>query len=99
MGLKGRGWRAAEAAVAAIGQYSGTTTTRHRAQWALWARALALEAEGDVADALATLAGCWDLCAQLDLTLEYRVLGADLIRLALACDDHERARDAAAAGR
>ena len=71
--------------------------TRYRAQWALWARALALEADGKVADAHAALAGCWDRCAQLGLTLEYRMLGPDLVRLALACGDQERVREVAAA--
>ena len=41
------------AASAAAGQYTGTTvtTTRYRSQWALWARALTLEAGGQTAGA------------------------------------------------
>ena len=73
------------------------TGARYRAQWALWARALVLEADGKIADAHAALAGCWDRCAQLGLTLEYRMLGPDLVRLALARRDRERAREVAAA--
>ncbi len=88
--------RAEEAAAAAMGQ-PVETGARYRTQWAVWARALILEADGKTADALETLAGCWDRCAQLGLTLEYRMLGADLVRLALACGDRGRARDAAAA--
>ncbi len=88
--------RAEEAAAAAMGQLA-ETGTRYRTQWALWAHALILEAGGKTADAHATLAGCWDQCAQQGLTLEYRMLGADLVRLALACGDRGRARDAAAA--
>jgi DNA-binding CsgD family transcriptional regulator len=90
--------RAEEAASAAAGQYadSTVTTTRYRSQWALWARALTLEAGGQSAAAYAMLADCWDRCAQLGLALEYRMLGADLVRLALACGDAERARSVTA---
>jgi DNA-binding CsgD family transcriptional regulator len=38
-----------------------------------------------------------DRCARCGLALEYPVLGADLVRLALACGDRQRARDVAAA--
>ena len=79
----------------AIGEYSGATT-RFRAQWALWARALILEAGGKTAEAYATLAGCWDRCAELGLVLEYRMIGADLVRLALARADQGRAREVTA---
>jgi len=75
----------------AIGEYSGATT-RFRSQWALWARALILEADGKTAEAYATLADCWDRCAELGLVLEYRMIGADLVRLALARADQGRAR-------
>ncbi len=87
--------RAGEAASAAVGQLE--TGARARAQWALWARALVLEADGKIADAHAALAGCWDRCAQLGLTLEYGMLGPDLVRLAVARGDRERAREVAAA--
>jgi len=43
------------------------------------------------------LAGCWDWCARHGHALEYRVLGPDLTRLALASGDPERARAVAAA--
>ena len=79
----------------AIGEYSGATT-RFRAQWALWARALILEAGGKTAEAYATLADCWDRCAELGLVLEYRMIGADLVRLALARADQGRAREVTA---
>ena len=79
----------------AIGEYSGATT-RFRSQWALWARALILEAGGKPAEAYATLADCWDRCAELGLVLEYRMIGADLVRLALARADQGRAREVTA---
>ena len=68
----------------------------YRAQWALLAHALILETDGNVANAFAALAGAWDDCARKGLTLEYRMLGPDLVRLALAVGDHARAQDVAA---
>ena len=50
-----------------------------------------------VAEALRTLAACWDQCAELRLALEYRCCGPDLVRLALPAGDRARARAAAAA--
>ena len=88
--------RAREAAAVATRQLE-ETGIRYRTQWALWARALILEADGRTADALATLAGCWDWCARQGLKLEFRMLGADLVRLALAGGERGRARDVAAA--
>ena len=84
---------AAEAAEAEL----AVTGPRYRSHWAQWARALILEADGRAAEAYAVLAGCWDWCARQGLALEYRVLGPDLIRLALASRDAERARAVAAA--
>ena len=63
----------------------------------MWAHALLLEAEGKVADAFAMLAEIWDRCAQLGLTLDYRAFGPDLVRLALASGERERAQTVAAA--
>ena len=84
------------AAEAAEAELSGTAP-RYRSHWAQWARALILEADGQAGQAYAVLAGCWDWCARQGLALEYRVLGPDLIRLALATGDPQRARAAAAA--
>jgi DNA-binding CsgD family transcriptional regulator len=88
--------RAEESAAVATRQLA-ETGIRYRAHWALWARALLLEADGRNADALATLAGCWDWCARHGLKLEFRMLGADLVRLALAGGERARAREVAAA--
>jgi DNA-binding CsgD family transcriptional regulator len=84
------------AAEAAEAELAGTGR-RYRSHWAQWARALILEADGHAGEAYAVLAGCWDWCAQRGLAAEYRVLGPDLIRLALASGDRDRARAAAAA--
>src|SRR5258708_3284697 len=56
-----------------------------------------LEADGQPGQEYAVLAGCWDWCAREGMAAEYRVLGPDLIRLALANGDADRARAAAAA--
>ena len=84
------------AAEAAEAELSGTGP-RYRSDWAQWARALILEADGQAGQAYAVLAGCWDWCAGLGHALEYRMLGPDLIRLAHAGGDAERAREVAAA--
>ncbi len=88
--------RGAEQAAAAGTQLSATGL-RFRGQWAIWARALLLEAQGRATEALAALAGCWDQCAERGLTVEYPVLGADLVRLALAHGERGRALDVTAA--
>jgi DNA-binding CsgD family transcriptional regulator len=87
---------AREAADAAEAELS-RTGPRYRSDWTQWVRALILEADGQVGQAYAVLAGCWDRHARLGHALEYRVLGPDLIRLALASGDTERARAVAAA--
>jgi len=87
----------ASAAVGAAVRQLQQTGSRYRAQWATWAQALLLEAEGRPADALAVLAGGWDWCTRSGFTLEYRTFGPDLVRLALASGEHGRARDVAAA--
>ena len=80
------------AARALAGWGSGYRTT-----WAAWPRALILEAGGELGQALATMTGAWDMSARLGLALDYPVVGADLVRLALASGDMGRARDASAA--
>ena len=88
---------AAEEAAASAEHELADSGHRHRSHWALWARALLLEAGGAVPDAFATLDGCWDLCARSGFAIEYPVLGADLVRLALAADEAGRAAQVAAA--
>jgi DNA-binding CsgD family transcriptional regulator len=87
---------ARQAAAAAAAELSATDLRFH-AQWAAWAQALLLEADGKTADALATLARCWDQREpRLGLMLEYPVLAADLVRLALARGEQGQAREVAA---
>jgi DNA-binding CsgD family transcriptional regulator len=84
---------AAEAAEAELAD----TGPRYRSHWARWARALILEADGQQDEAYAVLAGCWDWCARRGLALEYRALGPDLVRLAVASGDRDHARAVASA--
>ena len=88
--------RAEESAAAAARELAGTGP-RYRAHWVMWVRALLLEAGGQSAEALVTLARCWDQCVSSGLAQEYPVFGADLIRLALAHGEPGRAREVAAA--
>jgi DNA-binding NarL/FixJ family response regulator/tetratricopeptide (TPR) repeat protein len=83
--------------VAPAARLLAATGSRYRSHWAIWARALVAEADGDSARAYADLERVWDQCAQSGLALEYPVLGPDLIRLALATGHGGRARDIAAA--
>src|SRR5258708_18356038 len=88
----------ARAAAAAAGTELAGAGPRSRSYWVQWARALILEADGHADQAYAVLAGCWDWCARRGLAAEYRVLGPDLIRLALASRDRAPAPAVAAAG-
>jgi DNA-binding CsgD family transcriptional regulator len=88
--------RANQAAAAAAEELSGAGL-RFRVQWAMWAQALLLEADGMTADAYATLARCWDQWAKPGLMLESPVLAPDLVRLAVASAEPGRAREVAAA--
>jgi len=87
---------AAETTRAAAGQLA-STGPRYRTHWAMWARALQLEAGGQADQALAALSEIWEHCTRCGLALEYPVIGPDLVRLALAAGDQERASDVAAA--
>ncbi len=84
------------AAATAVCELAGTGP-RYRTLWATWVRALVLEADGELAEALAVLGECWDRCVRAGLAVEYPVFGADLVRLALAGGDRQRAQDVAAA--
>jgi DNA-binding CsgD family transcriptional regulator len=87
---------ARDAADAAPGELPGTGLS-YRADWSAWAQALLLEADGELADALATLSDCWDQCARRGFAVEYPIIGPDLVRLALAAGDVSRAREVTAA--
>lgn len=60
-------------------------------EWMLLARASIAEAGGDAATAHATLTQAWDLLSAVGSRFHYRTLGPDLVRLALAEGDADRA--------
>ena len=61
--------RAEAEVIAALDQLAGSGPG-YRSHLALWARALVLEAGGNIAEALTTLAGCWDQCARSGIMLD-----------------------------
>ena len=62
-------------------------------EWMTWNAALLLESEGEPDQALSTLAQAWDLSAPVRyLQASSRAMGPDLVRLALAAGDEQRAR-------
>ena len=69
---------------------------RFGADAALWASALLQEARGDVAAALSTLEGAWQLDRTLGFRSQYVRLGVDLTRLAVAAGRPELAHGVAA---
>jgi len=88
--------RAREAAATADDYLAGWGHS-HAMSWVAWPRALILEAGGECGQALSTMASLWDWCASSGLTLEFPLIGADLVRLALAAGDPARARRVSAA--
>ena len=84
---------AAHVAVSVLADRGGS----FRSVWAHRAYALVLEARGDVRQALSTMSHCWERCTQTGSVLEYRLLGPDLVRISLACDERAMARDVVAA--
>jgi DNA-binding CsgD family transcriptional regulator/tetratricopeptide (TPR) repeat protein len=63
--------------------------------WLLWARARLDEAEGRTGQARATLEMLWQGERDLAMRSERRLLGPDLVRLHLACDDRGAAAEVA----
>ena len=59
-----------------------------------WTRALLLEARGDLEAAYAAQEFAWEATASIRYFLTWRLVAPDLVRLALASGDMERAREA-----
>lgn len=85
----------AEKACQSAERESADTGPQYRADWAMWARALLLEAEGRPADALACLVSAWNLCTRMGFAVEFPILGPDLVRLAMLLGDRHQAELAA----
>ena len=88
--------RAREAADAAARDLTGRRPG-YRMTLAAWPSALILEAEDEVARALAVMTSAWETCASSGIALEYPAVGPDLVRLALATGNTEQAREVSAA--
>ncbi len=86
-----------DAATCAVADLDAAGGGMFRGQWARWALALVLEAQGDRDAAFVALARCWDDCRAGRLLHEYPIIGADLVRLALAVGDADRAQEVCAA--
>jgi len=82
--------RAGEAADQATGEVEASGP-RFRSQWGAWARALLLDARGAPREAFTTMTACWDECLRAGLKIELPVLGPDVVRMALAAGDRDRA--------
>lgn len=65
-------------------------------EWGLWVGGLLHEAQGDATTALAEMEGAWAMSAPLRGLMAYRFLGPDLVRLARAGGDPDRAAAVAA---
>ena len=89
--------RAHDAARHAVADLDAAGGAMLRGQWARWALALVLEAQGHGDAAFVALARCWDECRAAGLVNEYPIIGADLVRLALAVGDADRAQEVCAA--
>ena len=63
----------------------------------LWAQGLLAEATGDFEQAHSILCSAWDLCAATGLVINHRLVGPDLVRMALRAGDPSRAKDAVTA--
>ena len=88
--------QAREAADAAERALAGRSPG-YRMTLVAWPSALILEADGELARALAIISGAWDRCVRSELALEYPAVGPDLVRLMLANGETERAREVSAA--
>ena len=64
--------------------------------WMMWARALLLEAEGNVDAAAAVLSNAWAAFSPLRYLVAWRSIAPDLVRLSMAAGDEDRAREVTA---
>jgi DNA-binding CsgD family transcriptional regulator len=87
----------AHKAVAAADQELAATGPQLGSDWLLWAKALVLEARGQPDASLASLCRAWDECVDQGLASTLPLLGPDLVRLARAAGDRQRAEQAATA--
>ncbi len=83
---------AAEAAVAAAGEEMAISgPAQFRIHWAMRAQALIDEAKGNPEAAFGILNTAWRLVTRVGMLAEHRELGPDVVRMALAVGETERA--------
>ena len=87
----------AAAAVAAANRELAGRDSPYSSNWAAWPHALLQEASGESARALQTMTAPWEESARLGISVECLIVGADLVRLAMAEGDAGLARQVAAA--
>ena len=87
----------AQRAVTAADQELAATGPQLGSDWLLWAKALVLEARGQPDASLATLCRAWDACVDQGLVSTLPLLGPDLVRLARAAGELDRAEQATTA--
>jgi DNA-binding CsgD family transcriptional regulator/tetratricopeptide (TPR) repeat protein len=87
----------AAAAVAAADRELADRDPPYHIEWAAWPRSLLQEASGQSARALTTMTAFWEQTARQGISVDCPVVGADLIRLAIADGDTRLARQVAEA--
>ena len=87
---------AAEDTAARAMEQLTSTGARYHQQWAMLASGLVREARGDLAGALEVLTEAWEQCAQMGLVVDFRVIGPELVRVALLVGDRAVAQRATA---
>lgn len=87
--------RRARAVIAAAEREQRAAGLQYRADWTMWARALALETDGRLDEGRRRLQATFDAAAALGFAAELPVLGPDLVRLALAVGDPAAAHNVA----
>jgi DNA-binding CsgD family transcriptional regulator len=87
----------AAAAVEAAYREQSDRDSPYRANWVAWPHALLQEASGETAQALKTMTAPWEESSRLGISVVHPVVGADLVRLAMAEGDTSLARQVTAA--
>ncbi|MEA2234689.1 MAG: hypothetical protein QOD83_4505 [Solirubrobacteraceae bacterium] len=86
---------AAAEAVTAAGDELERVGYQFYGHWAIWARGLLAEVQGELPEALTALEEVWGLCAATDSVPDYVRLGPDLVRLKIAAGLREESHPVA----
>jgi DNA-binding CsgD family transcriptional regulator len=83
--------KATEAAHIAHREFQTTGPQGQAWAWMMFFQGLLLEAAGDIDQATSSLSKAWELATTAELAITYPLLGPELVRLALATGDRQRA--------